>query len=178
MIDLERKGQENVIVHSEEGLSIYEFNQQNGLERLMQVPHGAKLDNSEEKLFFPDLTGQSYRDIVLLNSSGLFIYQYNNEQKNYRFIHYNPLFTKLKGWNSEHINSVQFEDIDLDGKQDMLFTRPQGVNLLSFNNYTNQWQSLLDNSQLTISERHSNVMKVIPANSPITEYPIDHFYPA
>ncbi|WP_353278958.1 RHS repeat-associated core domain-containing protein [Wolbachia endosymbiont (group B) of Longitarsus flavicornis] len=170
--DLQRKGQENIIVRNRKGLNIYEFNQYNGIEHLMQVPHSAKRDDPEEKLFFPDLTGQSYQDIVLLNSSGLFVYQYNNEKKNYRFIHYNPLFAKLKGWNSKHINSVQFEDIDLDGRQDMLFTGPQGINLLSFNNYTNQWQPLLDNSQLTISERYSDIMKVIPANPPITEYPI------
>ncbi|CQD10842.1 Cell wall-associated polypeptide CWBP200 [Wolbachia endosymbiont wPip_Mol of Culex molestus] len=168
--DLQRKGQENVIMRNREGLNIYEFNQRNGLEHLTQVPNGAKLGNSEEKLFFPDLTGQSYKDIVALNSSGLFIYQYG--QNNYRSIHYNPLFSKIKGWNTEHINSVQFEDIDLDGRQDMLFTGPRGIDILTFDNHTSQWRSLLDNSQLTISERHSNVIKVISSNPHVIEHPI------
>ncbi|WP_406832882.1 MULTISPECIES: RHS repeat-associated core domain-containing protein [unclassified Wolbachia] len=170
--DLQRKGQENIIVRNREGLNIYEFNQRNGLEHLMQVPNGAKLENSEEKLFFPDLTGQFYKDIVALNSSGLFIYQYSNRQNNYRFINYNPLFSKIKGWNTEHINSVQFEDIDLDGRQDMLFTGPRGIDILTFDNYTNQWRSLLDNSQLTISERHSDIIRAIYANPSVGEPPI------
>uniref|UniRef100_A0A3B0JH63 tRNA nuclease WapA n=1 Tax=Wolbachia endosymbiont of Aleurodicus dispersus TaxID=1288877 RepID=A0A3B0JH63_9RICK len=170
--DLKQSGQENIVIHGNNGLNIYGLNQRKRLEHLMQVPSSAKLDDSEEELFFPNLTGQSYRDIVLLNASGLFVYQYNSSLSNYGLIDYQPSFSKLKGWEQEYINSIQFEDIDLDGREDMLFTGPSGINLLSFNNRTNQWQSLLDNSELTISQRHSDVVKVFPASPPITKYPI------
>lgn len=171
LAELNRKGQENIITYGKKGLNIYKFNYHDRLEHLMQVPHCVKSDDSEEKLFFPSLAGQSYQDIVLLNSSGLFAYQYSNEQNNYSLIHYNSRFAKLKGWNAEHINSTQFADIDLDGRQDMLFTGSQGINLLSFDNYTNQCQHPLGNSQLTAAELHSNVVKVIPDSPPIIEFP-------
>ncbi|WP_264377380.1 RHS repeat domain-containing protein [Wolbachia endosymbiont (group B) of Leptidea sinapis] len=170
--DLKQNGQENIIVHGNNGFNIYSFNQTHRLEHLIQVPSSAKSDDSEEELFFPNLTGQSYRDIVVLNSSGLFVYQHNSSINNYGLIDYQPSFSKLKGWEQEYINSIQFEDIDLDGREDMLFTGPSGINLLSFNNRTNQWQSLLDNSELTISQRHSRVMKVLPASPPTTKHPI------
>lgn len=165
--DLKHNGQENIIVHGHNGLNVYWLNQENELEHLLQVPNSAKPDDSEVKLFFPNLTGQFYRDIVLLNSSGLFLYQYSDKKSNYGLIDYQPLFAKLKGWRQEHTVSVKFEDIDLDGRQEMLFTGPKGINLLSFNNNTNQWKSLLDNAQLTISERHCAVLEVLPAQSPM-----------
>ncbi|WP_265017541.1 hypothetical protein [Wolbachia endosymbiont (group A) of Epistrophe grossularia] len=170
--DLKQNGQESIIIHGNNGLNIYSFNQTHRREHLMQVPSSAKSGDSEEELFFPNLTGQSYRDIVLLNASGLFVYQYNGSVNNYGLIDYQPSFSKLKGWEQKYVSSIQFEDIDLDGREDMLFTGPSGINLLSFNNRTNQWQSLLDNSELTISQRHSDVVKVFPASPPITKYPI------
>lgn len=168
--DLNQSGQQSIIIHGSNGLNIYKLNQKNRIERLMAIPNSAKLDASEEKLFFPNLTRQSYRDIVLLNTTGLFVYQHAD--KNYRLIDYQPSFSFQKGWEQTHTDSVHFVDVDSDGRDDMLFTGPQGIRLLSFNQYTNEWRSLLDNTRLTTADLHSNVMKVLPISHPFTLHPM------
>lgn len=159
--DIKRNGHENIIVHGRSGLSIYEINRKFDVERQMQVPNSGKVDDSSEELFFPNLTGQSYRDIVSLNDTGLFVYQYNKRNGNYQMINYAPSFSKLNGWRPEHRETVHFEDIDLDGRPDMIFTGPQEIQALSFDTNRMQWKSLLDNSKLSATQRHGNVMKVI-----------------
>lgn len=166
--DLRGTRQENVIVRNKEGLDILRFNVGNSIERLMQVPEGGKFDSSEQQLYFPNLTGQLYRDILVFNSSGIFIYQYSEEQNNYQFIHYNSVFSVVNGWKPEHVKSVQFEDLDLDGRQDMIFTGPRGIDILSFENSTNEWRSLLDRGLLTIPKRHAEVVMALSG----TEHPI------
>ncbi|XP_062708863.1 uncharacterized protein LOC109622613 [Aedes albopictus] len=166
--DLRGSGQDNVIVRNTEGLDIFKFNVGNGLERLMLVPEGGKNDSSEQHLYFPNLTGQSFRDIAVFNSSGLFIYQYSEEQNNYQFIHYNSVFSMVNGWKPEYVRSVQFVDLDIDGREDLIFTGPRGMDILSFENSTNEWRSLLDRGILTIPKRHAEVAMVLSS----TESPV------
>lgn len=90
--DLNQNGQEEIIVHSKNGLNIYRLSEDMSLEQLIHVPNTTRHDDSEEKLFFPNLTGQSYRDIVLFNHTGLFVYQYNDKINNYALINYQPNF--------------------------------------------------------------------------------------
>lgn len=172
LTDLKKDFQENIIVRTRDALQIYKFNQNNGLERFMKVEYGAKLDDSDQKLFFPNLTGQIYKDIIALNSSGLFMYQYNTGKNDYQFVNYSSLFAQIKGWNQDYVNSVQFEDIDSDGIHDMIFTGPDGIQVLSFDTNINQWRSWQNNFQLTISQRHSAIVKVVPPTSTNMEYPI------
>ncbi|XP_062543381.1 uncharacterized protein LOC134210946 [Armigeres subalbatus] len=160
--DLWGKGQESIIVRRREGLDIYEFNENNGLERLLEVPDAAKFDDSEQKLFFPYLTGQEFRDIVALNSSGLFLFKYAHEENNYQFTHYNSLFSKVNGWSTNHVESIHFADLDLNGRQDMVFTGPAGIDIVSFDNRTNECRSLLNNVPFTGPWYHSEIKAVLP----------------
>uniref|UniRef100_A0A6I8U0Q3 Tox-SGS domain-containing protein n=1 Tax=Aedes aegypti TaxID=7159 RepID=A0A6I8U0Q3_AEDAE len=161
LADLQETGQDNIIVRNLEGLNVYTFNQRNGLQKFMQVPYGAKQDNSMQKVYFPNLTGRSFRDIIVFNSSGLFVYQYHKELNNYNCIHSNAMFSTLNGWSTEHFESVKFEDLDINGRQEMVFTGPSGIDILSFEDSTNEWRSLLNYDLLTIPQRHAEIIAII-----------------
>lgn len=166
--DLRRKGQENIIVHNQNGLNVYQLNVDHDIERVWKIPNGGKADHSDGVLFFPILTGQLHRDIVVINSTGLFLYKFNLAMNNYDIFDHQISFASLNGWTMEYSNSIQFEDIDKDGRDDMFFTGPQGIQLLSFDHLTKQWKSLLDNSELSTVQLHGYVLKVLPAHPSTT----------
>lgn len=169
--DIENDGHDNIIVHGRSGINIYSINENLDVERQTQIPNTGKSDDSPEELFFPNLTGQSHREIVVLNHTGLFVYQYARHNSNYVMISYTPSFSKFTGWLPEHTGTIQFEDIDLDGRQDMILTGPQEIMALTFDTNVNGWKPLLDNSKLTPLQRHSHVVKVIPGSEFNSKYP-------
>lgn len=169
--DIENDGHDNIIVHGKSGLNIYSINDNLDVERQTQIPNTSKSDDSSQELFFPNLTGQSHRDIVVLNDTGLFVYQYTSQNSNYVMINYLMSFSKLIGWLPEHKETVQFEDIDLDGRQDMILTGPQGIMALTFDTNLHEWKPLLDNSELPPLQRRSDVVKVIGGSEFNSKYP-------
>ncbi|KAG4067978.1 hypothetical protein HA402_010664 [Bradysia odoriphaga] len=170
--DLERSGQEKIITYDASGINIYRINKSLSPEHVMEVANSRKLNDSVVQLFFPSITGKPYHDIVLVNSTGLYVYQYSDTLENYEVVSRDTSFSSFKGWKSKHTSSIHFNDLDSDGRQEMIFTGPKGMSLLSFNNQTSQWTSLLDNSELSIAERYRVGLNIVPVSSPITQHPI------
>ncbi|XP_073972940.1 salivary gland surface protein 1-like [Rhodnius prolixus] len=156
---LNPNGQDDIIVQTVNGLTVFKFTAENLLKQDITIACCNKISNLDDKLFFSNLTGQHYRDIVYFNSSGLFLHQYNPTFKSYRFLNYQPLFSLQKGWSADHMDTVKFLDVNFDGKDDMVFTGPQGISIVSYSN--NGWHSILDNSHNSIQARNGKVVDVI-----------------
>ncbi|MCT4697243.1 RHS repeat-associated core domain-containing protein [Candidatus Cardinium sp. TP] len=156
------------------GLEFYQFNADYLLEKVIstgKVTKSALGRPAQDHLFFGDLTHQIYQDILHLNNSGLYTYQYNNSQKDYTFLHRHTGFTQPYGWEPHYSNSVRLFDINNDARDDLLFTGPQGITALSFDSTTNSWKILLDPEQLSGAQRYATVVGTLPPVPPAIVQP-------
>ncbi|XP_059612603.1 uncharacterized protein LOC132259075 [Phlebotomus argentipes] len=150
-----------------QGLEFYQFNSDYLLE---QVTNTSIIARVQDQLFFADLTHQIYQDILHLNDSGLFVYQYNDNQRDYRFLHRHNEFTQPYGWSPHYANSIQLTDLNSDGRDDLLFTGPRGITALSFDVTNNSWKTLLGPEQLIGAQRYANVVCALPSMTPAIVY--------
>ncbi|HLP34927.1 MAG TPA: RHS repeat-associated core domain-containing protein, partial [Amoebophilaceae bacterium] len=157
------------------GLEFYQFNADYLLEKVIgtaQITKATLGNSAQDHLFFGDLTHQIYQDILHLNNSGLFVYQYNNSQKDYRCLHRHTEFTQPYGWLPHYKDSIRLTDLNGDRRDDLLFTGPEGITALSFDATTNSWQTLLDPNQLSgAQQRYATVVGVLPPLPPTLSHP-------
>uniref|UniRef100_A0A914DKC4 Uncharacterized protein n=1 Tax=Acrobeloides nanus TaxID=290746 RepID=A0A914DKC4_9BILA len=123
-------------------------------------------DIVHDRLFFANLTNQVYQDILQLNNSGLFVYQYNNNQQDYLLIHHHSEFTQLHSWLPRYTDSIQLVDLNSDGHEDLLFTGPRGLTALTFDSTATTWRSLLNPDKLSVAQRYATVVGTLPAMPP------------
>ncbi|KAH1019071.1 hypothetical protein HUJ05_006735, partial [Dendroctonus ponderosae] len=153
-------------------LEFYQFNADYLLENIINTEQIRKSHNSiQDRIFFADLTHQTYQDILHLNDSGLFIYKYDHNKQDYKFLHHNTEFTQSRGWLSNYSGSISLLDINSDNRHDLLFTGPQGITALSFDYVSNNWKTLLSSEQLPGLQRYATIIGSLPAMPPAVLQP-------
>lgn len=149
------------------GLEFYQLNADYLLESVMNTSQIVKQSSSNEDcLFFGDLTDGLYQDILHLNDSGLFLYKYESQTRNYQLLHYNIAFTSFYGWLSNYSNSILLFDVNGDGHEDLMFTGTQGLTALNFDTFRNSWDVLLNPEQLPTPQRYATVVGTLPSMPP------------
>uniref|UniRef100_A0A905HKW2 OTU domain-containing protein n=1 Tax=Lutzomyia longipalpis TaxID=7200 RepID=A0A905HKW2_LUTLO len=169
---LTNKDSEVIGLRTNEGLEFYQFNSDYVLQQVAKtslMPRTAQ--SAEDHLFFANLTNNIYQDILYLNGSGLFLYQYNNGQKDYKFLNFNNEFTEPYGWLPQYGNSIRLTDLNGDNLDDLLFTGPQGITALSFDTTNNNWKSLLNSEELSGAQRYANIVGTLPPIPPTLSHP-------
>ncbi|XP_046402901.1 uncharacterized protein LOC124168679 [Ischnura elegans] len=150
------------------GLEFYQFNTDYLLVKVITTSQITKSKAAKDRLFFGDLTHQIYQDILYLNDSGLFVYQYNNSQEDYVLLHRHTGFTKRYGWLPDYADSIRLIDLNCDSFDDLIFTGPQGISGLSFDAITKSWKPLLH--ELSGAERYATVVGALPPMPPSLPY--------
>lgn len=181
LTDLRKRGQQDIVLHTKQGVSFYEFKEEirhNALfyvlSPLLKTSVAAKqaVENmTDERLLFASVTDQAYQDMLLFNAKGLFLYHYQSSQQNYSLLAHTKAFSEIKGWKPEYTAALQTMDVNQDGRDDLIFTGQRGLDILSFNESNLQWFSLLDKTRLTPSERYSQVITVLPSCQPVRANP-------
>ncbi|WP_375331275.1 RHS repeat-associated core domain-containing protein [Candidatus Tisiphia endosymbiont of Oplodontha viridula] len=172
---LRHHGQEAFVLRTNTGLEFYQFNGSYFLQQVANTSHLKRPEQRQillEQLLFGNLTNQPYQDIVHLNDSGLFVYQYNSTQQDYLPVHYSSEFSESYGWLPQYSNTVQLLDLNKDGSDDLLFTGLHGLTALTFNSTTPTWQQLLDSSNLSGTQRYATVIGTLPAVPPTILHPL------
>ncbi|MFM2322780.1 MAG: hypothetical protein RLZZ225_933, partial [Pseudomonadota bacterium] len=172
--DTRRRDQDDIVLRTREGLSLYEFKSDYSLYNFLKTSVGAKVDNATQKdsLLFTDLTHQIYQDILVWNDHGLFVYQYQSNNNSYVLLSHSTIFSKNRGWKEKHFGSLQSFDLDGDQRDELILTGPQGITFLAFDSIRNEWHSVLDSSQFIGTERYARVLKVLPPCSSTSSSPI------
>lgn len=153
------------------GLEFYRFNADYLLESFVNTSQIIKPPlNTTDYVFFANLTHQMYQDILHLNDSGLYTYQYNSDKNDYAFLHQHIEFTQSYGWLSCYRNSIQLVDFNNDGQDDLVFTGVHGLTALTFDSVTNDWKMLLDPNDLPRLKRYVNLVGILPPTLPIIPY--------
>jgi RHS repeat-associated protein len=168
-----RNSSELIGLRNEKGLEFYRFNSDYQLERFLKTSKLGKFKNRDSKndvLFFADLSNRLYQDILFLNASGLHVYQYDNKQ-DYEFIHRNTDFTEARGWLPKYGNSIRIFDLNNDGRDDLIFTGPQGLTAMTFDFGAKIWKNLLNTDQLSAQQRYANIVGTLPAMSSALSQP-------
>lgn len=164
---------EAIGLRTNKGLEFYQFNPDYLLERVIYTSQITKSQVSvHDHIFFADLTHQKYQDILHLNDSGLFVYQFDRNKEDYTLLHHNIKFTELYGWLAHYSDSIQLADINNDSYDDLIFTGPQGISALRFDFISNNWQNLLSSEKLSKSQRYATVIGSIPAVKPAILQPL------
>lgn len=137
--------QDTFVLRTLSGLEFYQFNSNYQIEKIFE---GGLIENSlgsptyDERFFFGNFTENSYQDVLQLNSSGLFLYQYDTETSDYNILNYSPQFSTASGWTSENSNTIFINDFDGDSKSDMIYTGLNGITITSFNVNSGSWENL------------------------------------
>ncbi|KAF7995835.1 hypothetical protein HCN44_006942 [Aphidius gifuensis] len=153
-------------LRTKQGFEFYRFNDELLLEQVFNTSKIAKSSSTREYYFFADLTHQLYQDILYLNDNGLFVYQYNNTQNDYKQLNRHPHFTKSYGWLQHYSNTIRLFDVNNDGHDDLIFTGVQGLTVFTFNIDNKKWKKLIDPNDLYGSQRYSTVVGTLPAIPP------------
>ncbi|KAK4029996.1 hypothetical protein OUZ56_022954 [Daphnia magna] len=152
--DIQRNGQDNIILRKETQLEMYQFDEKYELQQVAKVSLVDSSAGLNERFFFVNLTGRPFRDIIHFTQNGLFVYQQNTPNvteipiKDYSLIHYHAAFSEANGWMQEYDQSIRLVDTNGDGQDDLLFTGPKGLTVLEFDANEFFWRTLLNPSSL------------------------------
>lgn len=160
-------------LRTNEGLEFYEFNTNYLLNEVIKTacitrPPSSSSSSLRDRLFFADLTHQIYQDILYLNDSGLFVYQYDDKapQKDYKLLHHDTRFMLSSGWLSKYSNSIRLIDLNSDGFDDLVFTGVEGLTGMTFDTSRNSWRTLSTSYELSAPQRFGTMIGGLPAVPP------------
>ncbi|KAI9559907.1 hypothetical protein GHT06_013914 [Daphnia sinensis] len=152
--DIQRNGQDCIILRKETQLEMYQFNERNELQQIAKVSLVDSSAGLNEQFFFVNLTGQPFRDVIHFTRHGLFVYQQNTANgtgisiTDYSLIHYHAAFSETNGWMQEYDQSIRMVDTNGDGQDDLLFTGQKGLTVLEFDAKEFFWRTVLNPSSL------------------------------
>ena len=149
------------------GLSFYQFDSKLNIAKIANTSRILlPKEEAQDRLFFPNLTNQVYKDILHLNNSGLYMYQYQSTKQDYILLSHNTEFSRSNGWKSHHTDSVHLLDINNDSRDDLIFTGVHGITFLTFDQATLSWNSLLNTNELNSMQRYAIVVGALPSKPP------------
>ncbi|CAF1011951.1 unnamed protein product [Didymodactylos carnosus] len=160
--DITGTGITNIIRQNDEGLSIYGFQMTNEgfvLKELIKTDLCNKASgwrSERDKLWFVRLTKSQFSNLVLLQSDGLRVYQYVEEEKRFDCLNHDTSMAERFGWNKEHSDSLLFADISGSGLMQLIYTGPRGLTICSFNPDTRKWETNLNPDELNLKNNSSN----------------------
>ncbi|XP_057365416.1 uncharacterized protein LOC130686143 [Daphnia carinata] len=163
--DIQRNGQDSIIVRKETQLEMYQFDDRYELQQMAKVSLVDSSAGLNERFFFVNLTGQPFQDVAHFTPHGLFVYQLKTpnvtgiSMKEYSLIHYSAAFSETNGWMQEYDQSIHLVDVNGDGQDDLLFTGPKGLAVLEFNADEFFWNTLLHPSSFSdVTQRYAIVV--------------------
>ncbi|CAF2187707.1 unnamed protein product [Rotaria magnacalcarata] len=173
--DITGTGILNIIRRNDEGLSIYGFKMINEVFTLEQLIK-TNLCNKDsgwrptlDKLWFVRLAKSRSFNLILLQSDGLRVYEYNENEKCFDCLHHDTSMAERFGWRKEHSDSLLFDDINENGHMQMIYTGPRGLTICSFSVEARKWEINLNPDELNIESRYANPLMFIPAGKSPTK---------
>lgn len=160
-----KSSQEMFALRTQNGLEFYEFNKKYQIEKLLE---GNFIENSlgspvnDERIFFGTFTNNDYQDVLHLNTSGLFLYQFDIATSDYTMLNYAPQFSSASGWTNENSNTFFVDDFDGDNKSDIIFTGVNGITLKKFDVNSGLWEDLA--GQISQAEKFSKAVGTAKVN--------------
>ena len=96
-----------------EKMEIYRLDENKEFELLISGP-ALKKAEFEDRLLYADFSNRDYKEILKLNSKGLYLHQYQDEEGDYVLISVLEYFSKENGWEKEDWNNIdQIQIYDL-----------------------------------------------------------------
>lgn len=176
--DITGTGTTNTIRQNDEGLSIYGFqttNQGFVLKELIKTDLCNKNSgwrSGRDKLWFVRLTKSQFSNLVLLQSDGLRVYQYIEEEKRFDCLNHNTSMAERSGWTKEHSDCLLFADISSSDIMQLIYTGPQGLTISSFNPDTHQWEYNLNSNEINLKNKYAIPFMFIHSKRSPTQTPI------
>uniref|UniRef100_A0A336KYX1 CSON001661 protein n=1 Tax=Culicoides sonorensis TaxID=179676 RepID=A0A336KYX1_CULSO len=155
--NLKRENPEVIGLRFKDRLEFFRFNTDYALEKEFVTSKITK--NGNDKLFFGKFTNDFYQDILQLNSSGLFTFQYNTSKNDYNFLHHHTEFKQAHGWSLDNWDSIHLVDLNGDNLDDLLFSSVQGITALNFDATSFQWRPFLKTDNLAEAQRFGSILK-------------------
>lgn len=152
---IQKDFQDSIILRNYEGMEIYKFNNNYELELTISTKSVAKSKTSiVEQMTFANLTNEACRDILQLNNSGLYVYQYQSVTNDY------VLLAKSEAFSAS--NKIHLLDINNDGREEIIFTGSDGLTAINFQK--NTWTTILESNNLLANQRYGNIIQTMPQN--------------
>lgn len=167
--DVRSNGTTNIIHQNDAGLCIYGLEEtDNGFvfkeiikTNLCNKDSGWR--SKRDKFWFVRLTKSEYCNLVLLQSDGLKVYQYDEKLQNFHCINHETSMSEQNGWNKQHLDSLLFADLNSNSFMQLIYCGPHGLTICCFNLHTNRWENNLKPEELNLEYRYAVPVMFVPA---------------
>lgn len=160
------KSQNIFVARTQTGLEFYQFNGNYQIESFLGESLLINLlgpQHNDEQIFFGSFTNQIYKDVLHLNTSGLFLYRFDGTD--YIKIHHDLQFSIASGWTSGNTKTLRASDLNSDGKSDIIFTGIDGLAFKSYDIVAGSWQDFTGSVEK--DDRFSTVVGIFNFNGEI-----------
>ncbi|XP_055546999.1 uncharacterized protein LOC129731205 [Wyeomyia smithii] len=152
--------QQAFIVRNQNELNIHKFDKAHAIKTLLTtkvVPFSAL---APDDVFF-QRTPSKIHDMLHFNSTGMTKFRYNGPRAGFIPTINVPKFSYNQGWTVDHTNSIVMYDLDRDGRDELVFIGPSGLNAVSFASDALTIEHVLDSQDFNVSNRHFKAFTIV-----------------